>query len=118
MESIEIESDFKSFQENLNALSNFYKLSHGHLNFKQEKNRNDFFHLSSGEISDIIFILDELNKAIQINVDVINIENCEEIISILRKSSGQSHLKSVNHKLTKKVFLSLWKSQKKYFWKF
>jgi hypothetical protein len=117
MESIEIESDFKSFQENLKALPNFYKTSYGNLNFKQEKNKNDFFHLSSEEISDIIFVLHELNKAIQINIDEISTENCEEIISILRKSSGQPHLKSVNHTKAKKSIFKPLKKPKKIFLK-
>ena len=117
MESFEIESDFKTFQENLKTLPNFYKKSYGHLNFKHEKNKNDFFHLSSEEISDIIFILHELNKAIQINIDEINTENCEEIISILRKSSGQPHIKSVNRTKTKKSIFKPLKKPKKIFLK-
>ena len=117
MESFEIESDFKSFQENLKALPNFYIKSYGHLNFKHEKNKNDFFHLSSEEISDIIFVLHELNKAIQINIDEINTENCEEIISILRKSSGQPHIKSVNRTKTKKSIFKPLKKPKKIFLK-
>jgi hypothetical protein len=117
MESFEIESDFKSFQENLKALPNFYIKSYGHLNFKHEKNKNDFFHLSSEEISDIIFVLNELNKAIQINIDEICTENCEEIISILRKSSGQPHLKSVNHTKAKKSIFKPLKKPKKIFLK-
>ena len=117
MESIDIEPNFKSFKENLKALPNFYKISYGHLNFKHEKNNNDFFHLSSEEISDIIFVLHELNKAIQINIDEINTENCDEIISILRKSSGQPHLKSVNHTKTKKSIFKPLKKPKKIFLK-
>ena len=117
MESLHIELDFESFKENLNSLPNFYKTSSGHLNFRHEKNKNDFFYLNSDEMSDIIFILDELNKAIQINIDESNIDNCEEIISILRRPMGQPHQKSVNHKISKKSIFKPLKKPKKIFLK-
>ena len=113
MELIDIESDFKSFQENLNALPNFYKNSNGNLNFINEINKNDFFNLNSDEISDILFLLEELNKAIQINIDENNIDECEELLSILRKSMGQTYQKSIRHKKSKKsVFKPLTKPRK------
>ena len=72
-----------------------------------------FHNLNSEEVSDILFVLDELNKAIQINIDESKIDSCEEIISILRKTKGQPHQKSVNHKISKKsIFKPLKKPRK------
>ena len=102
MESLDVEPDFNLFQKNINSLPNFYKTSNEHLNLKHEINKNDFYILSSEEVSDILLMLDELNKAIQINIDESHIDNCDEIISILRKPIGQPHQKSVNHKISKK----------------
>ena len=113
MESLDVEPDFKLFQENINSLQNLYKTSKGHLNFKHEKIKNDFYNLNSEEISDILLVLDELNKAIQINIDENNIDDCDEIISILRKPMGKPHQKSVNHKISKKsIFKPLKKPRK------
>ena len=105
MESLDIEFDFTIFQENLNALPKFYKFSNGNLDYLHEKNKNDFFNLNSDEILDIISVLDELNKAIQINIDENNYDDCEEIISILRKSMGQTYQKSIHTKKTKKKYI-------------
>ena len=69
MEYEDFKIDFKFFQDNLNALPNFYKASNGNLEYLHEQNKNDFFNLNSEEITDIILVLDELNKAIQINID-------------------------------------------------
>ncbi len=95
--------------KDLNALPNFYK----YLNFINETNKNDFFNLNPDEISDISYVLIELNKAIQINIDETNIDECEEILSILRKSKGQTYQKSIRHKNTKKsMFKPLTKPKK------
>ncbi len=67
--------------KDLNALPNFYK----YLNFINETNKNDFFNLNPDEISDISYVLIELNKAIQINIDETNIDECAEILSIYLK---------------------------------
>ena len=113
MELIDIESDFKSFQENLNSLPNFYKNSNGNLNIINEINKDDFFNLNSHEISDVLFLLEELNKAIQININENNIDECEELLSILRKPMGQTYQKSLHHKKSKKsVFKPFTKPRK------
>ena len=78
----DIELDFITFQKDLNALPNFYKNSNGNLNFINETNKNDFFNLNPDEISDISYVLIELNKAIQINIDETHIDECAEILSI------------------------------------
>ena len=109
----DIELDFTTFQKNINQLPNFYKNSNGNLNFINETNKNDFFNLNPDEISDISYVLIELNKAIQINIDETNIDECEEILSILRKSKGQTYQKSIRHKNTKKsMFKPLTKPKK------
>ena len=115
MESLDIEFDFTIFQENLNALPKFYKFSNWNLDYLHEKNKNDFFNLNSDEILDIISVLDELNKAIQINIDENNYDDCEEIISILRKSMGQTYQKSIHTKKTKKNIFKPLKKPKKIF---
>ena len=114
MECFEIESDFKYFQENLNALPNFYTNSNGNLDFLHEKNKNDFFTLNSDEICDIMLVLEELNKAIQINIDENYVDDCQEILSILRKPMGQTYQKSINHHKTNKksIFKPLKKPKK------
>ncbi len=106
MELIDLmEIDFITFQKNINELPNFYQNSKGNLNFINETNKNDFFNLNKEEISDISFVLSELNKAIQINVDESNIDGCEEILSLLKKSKGQTYQKSVRHIISKKSML-------------
>ena len=114
MECFEIESDFKYFQENLNALPNFYTNSNGNLDFLHEKNKNDFFTLNSDEICDIVLVLEELNKAIQINIDENYVDDCQEILSILRKPMGQTYQKSIHHHKTNKksIFKPLKKPKK------
>ena len=115
MECLEIESDFKYFRENLNALPNFYKTSNGNLDFLHEKNKNDFFTLNSDEICDIVLVLEELNKAIQINIDENYIDDCKEILSLLRKPMGQTYQKSIYHKTNKKSIFKPLKKPKKIF---
>ena len=117
MESIDIEIDFKYFQDNLNALPNFFKFSNGNLDYLHEQNKNDFFNLNSEEITDIILVLDELNKAIQINIDENKFDGSEEIVSILRKPMGQTYQKSINKKKTKKSIFKPLKKPKKIFLK-
>jgi len=114
MESLEVEPDFKCFKDILSSLQNFYTLSNGHLDFKLEKNKNDFFSLNSEEISDTFNILEELNKAIQIDIDPNNFSECDEIVSLLRKPLiGPRYKKCSNHKLSKKsVFKPLNKPKK------
>jgi hypothetical protein len=117
MECLYIETDFKCFQENLNALPNFYKISNVNLDFLHEKNKNDFFTLNSEEIYDIMLVLEELNKAIQINIDENYIDDCQEIVSILRKPMGQTYQKSIHNKKTKKSIFKPLKKPKKIFLK-
>ena len=117
MESIDIEIDFKYFQDNLNTLPNFFKFSNGNLDYLHEQNKNDFFNLNSEEITDIILVLDELNKAIQINIDENKFDGSEEIVSILRKPMGQTYQKSINKKKTKKSIFKPLKKPKKIFLK-
>ena len=109
----DIELDFTTFQKNINQLPNFYKNSNGNLNFINETNKDDFFNLNPDEISDISYVLIELNKAIQINIDETNIDECAEILTILRKSKDQTYQKSVRHKNSKKsMFKPLIKPKK------
>ena len=83
------------------------------MKYKNENYNNEFLSLNSEEISDIILVLEELDKAIQINIDESNIDNCDEIISILSKSNVKPHQKSVNHKISKKsIFKPLTKPKK------
>ena len=114
MESLDVEPDFKCFKDILSSLPNFYTLSNGYLDFKHEKNKNDFFSLNSEEISDIFNILEELNKAIQIYIDPNNFSECDEIVSLLRKPlMGPRYQKCSNHKLSKKsIFKPLTKPKK------
>ena len=102
MEYLDFEMDFRCFQDSIKTLPNFYKTSNGGLDFLHEKNQNDFYSLNSEEISDIISVLEELNKAIQINIDENNIDECGELVSLIRKSMGQTYQKSIHHKKTKK----------------
>ena len=117
MEYEDFKIDFKFFQDNLNALPNFYKASNGNLEYLHEQNKNDFFNLNSEEITDIILVLDELNKAIQINIDENKFDGSEEIVSILRKSMGQTYQKSINKKKAKKSIFKPLKKPKKIFLK-
>ena len=117
MESIDIEIEFKYFQDNLNDLPSFYKGSNGNLDYLHEQTKNDFLSLNSEEISDIFLVLDELNKAIQINIDENHIDDCSEIVSILRKPMGQTYQKSINKKKIKKNIFKPLKKPKKIFLK-
>ena len=117
MESEDFKIDFKMFQDNLNALPNFYKVSNGNLDYLHEQNKNDFFNLNSDEIIDILLVLDELNKAIQINIDENKFDGSEEIVSILRKPMGQTYQKGINKKKAKKCIFKPLKKPKKIFLK-
>ena len=115
MESLDIEYDFKIFQHNLISLPKFYKISNGNLDYLHEKNKNDFFNLNSDETSDILLLIEELNKAIQINIDERFYDDCGEIISILRKPMGKTYQKSIHKKKTKKNIFKPLKKPKKIF---
>ena len=116
MKSIDIEIEYKYFQDNLNALPNFYKCSNGNLDYLHEQT-NNFFSLNSEEISDIFLVLNEINKAIQINIDENYNDDCSEIVSILRKPMGQTYQKSINKKKTKNNIFKPLKKPKKIFLK-
>ena len=111
----DVEIDFVTFQKDLNSLPNFYKNSNGNLNFINETNKDDFFNLNPDEISDISYVLIELNKAIQINIDESNIDECAEILSLMRKSKGLTYQKSIRHKNSKKSMFKLLTKPKKIF---
>ena len=112
MKESQKELDFNQFKNDLNSLPNFYSISNGHLNYNYEKNKNMTLSLNLEEIKDIILILEEINKAIQINIDE-NLENeSEELISLIR----QNHQKSVvTHKIYKKSIFKPLKKPKKIF---
>jgi len=115
MEVSENELDFNQFQNDINSLPSFYTLSNGYLDYKYEKNKNIISALNLEEIEDIMLLLEEINKAIQINVDE-NIENdCEELASILKKSMGKHQKSVVNHKISKKSMFKPLKKPKKIF---
>ena len=115
MEVSENELDFNQFQNDINSLPSFYTLSNGYLDYKYEKNKNIISALNLEEIEDIMLLLEEINKAIQINIDE-NIENdCEELASILKKSMGKHQKSVVNHKISKKSMFKPLKKPKKIF---
>ena len=115
MEVSENELDFNQFQHDINSLPSFYTLSNGYLDYKYEKNKNIISALNLEEIEDIMLLLEEINKAIQINIDE-NIENdCEELASILKKSMGKHQKSVVNHKISKKSMFKPLKKPKKIF---
>ena len=102
MEEAENELDFNQFRNDLNSLPSFYSISNGHLDYKNEKNKNIPLISNLEEIEDIKFILQEINKAIQITIDQ-NIDNdCEELVSILRKSTVKHQKSVVTRKISKK----------------
>ena len=74
MKESQKELDFNQFKNDLNSLPSFYSISNGHLKYNYEKNKNMTLSLNLEEIKDIILILEEINKAIQINIDE-NLEN-------------------------------------------
>ena len=115
MEEQENELDFNQFRDDLNSLPSFYSISNGHLDYKNEKNKNIPLISNLEEIEDIKFILQEINKAIQITIDQ-NIDNdCEELVSILRKSTVKHQKSVVTRKISKKNMFKPLKKPKKIF---
>ena len=115
MEEQENELDFNQFRDDLNSLPSFYSISNGHLDYKNEKNKNIPYISNLEEIEDIKFILQEINKAIQITIDQ-NIDNdCEELVSILRKSTVKHQKSVVTRKISKKNMFKPLKKPKKIF---
>ena len=107
--------DFNQFKNDLNSLPSFYSISNGHLDYKNEKNKNIPLISNLEEIEDIKFILQEINKAIQITIDQ-NIDNdCEELVSILRKSTVKHQKSVVTRKISKKNMFKPLKKPKKIF---
>ena len=115
MEVLENELDFNQFKNDLNSLPNFYTISNGHLDYKSEKNKNLITIPNLEEIEEIMLLLKELNKAIQINIDETIEDDCEELASILRKSMGKHQKSVVTHKISKKSMFKPLKKPKKIF---
>ena len=115
MEVLENELDFNQFKNELNSLPNFYTISNGHLDYKSEKNKNIISLPNFEEIEDIMLLLKEINKAIQINIDENIKDDCEEIASILRKSMGKHQKSVVTRKISKKSMFKPLKKPKKIF---
>ena len=68
MDSIENYLDFNQFKNELNSLPNFYSISNGQLDYNLEKNKNKLLKLNLEDFEDIKLLLEEINKAIQINI--------------------------------------------------
>ena len=115
MEVSENELDFNQFKNDLNSLPNFYTISNGHLDYKSEKNKNLITIPNLEEIEEIMLLLKELNKAIQINIDENLEDDCEELASIIRKSMGKHQKSVVTHKISKKSMFKPLKKPKKIF---
>ena len=115
MEESENDIDFNQFKNDLNSLPSFYTISNGYLDYKYEKNKNIISLINLEDIEDIIFILNEMNKAIQINIDENIEDDCEELASILKKSLGKHQKSVVTHKITKKSMFKPLKKPKKIF---
>ena len=116
MKESQKELDFNQFKNDLNSLPNFYTISNGHLDYKYEKNKTMISLLNFEEFEEIKMILEEINKAIQININEKNIEDdCEELASILRKSMGKHQKSVVTHKISKKSMFKPLKKPKKIF---
>ena len=115
MEVSENELDFNQFKNDLNSLPNFYTISNGHLDYKSEKNKNLITIPNLEEIEEIMLLLKELNKAIQINIDENIEDDCEELASIIRKSMGKHQKSVVTHKISKKSMFKPLKKPKKIF---
>ena len=115
MEVSENELDFNQFKNELNSLPNFYTISNGHLDYKSEKNKNLITIPNLEEIEEIMLLLKELNKAIQINIDENIEDDCEELASIIRKSMGKHQKSVVTHKISKKSMFKPLKKPKKIF---
>ena len=115
MEESKIELDFNQFRDDLNSLPSFYSISNGNLDYKNEKNKNIQNTLNLEEIEDIKFILQEINKAIQININERIDDDCEELVSILRKSTVKHQKSVVTRKISKKNMFKPLKKPKKIF---
>ena len=115
MEVSENELDFNQFKNDLNSLPNFYTISNGHLDYKSEKNKKLITIPNLEEIEEIMLLLKELNKAIQINIDENIEDDCEELASIIRKSMGKHQKSVVTHKISKKSMFKPLKKPKKIF---
>ena len=115
MEETINELDFNQFKNDLNSFPNFYTKSNGDLDYKKEKNKNTITHLILEDIDDIMFILEEINKAIQINIDENIEEDSEELASILKQSMGKHQKSVVTHKISKKSMFKPLKKPKKIF---
>ena len=115
MDSLENLLDFNQFKKELNSLPCFYSISNGHLDYNLEKNKNVFSMLNFEEIEELQLILEEINQAIQINIDENLDDDCEELASILRKSMGKHQKSVVNHKMHKKSIFKPLKKPKKIF---
>jgi hypothetical protein len=115
MEEQENELDFNQFRDDLNSLPSFYSISNGHLDYKNEKNKNIPLLSNLEEIEDIKFILQEINKAIQITIDQNIDDDCEELVSILRKSTVKHQKSVVTRKISQKNMFKPLKKPKKIF---
>ena len=115
MEEQENELDFNQFRDDLNSLPSFYSISNGNLDYKNEKNKNIQNMLNLEEIEDIKFILQEINKAIQINIKEHIDDDCEELVSILRKSTVKHQKSVVTRKISNKNMFKPLKKPKKIF---
>ena len=115
MEESKIELDFNQFRDDLNSLPSFYSISNGNLDYKNEKNKNIQNMLNLEEIEDIKFILQEINKAIQININERIDDDCEELVSILRKSTVKHQKSVVTRKISNKNMFKPLKKPKKIF---
>ena len=107
--------DFNQFKNELNSLPSFYSISNGYLDYKREKNKNIISTLNFEEIDDIKLILEEIDKAIQININENIEDDCEELASILKKSIGKHQKSVVTHKISKKSMFKPLKKPKKIF---
>ena len=115
MDSIENYLDFNQFKNELNSLPNFYSISNGQLDYNLEKNKNSYVKLNLEDFEDIKLLLEEINKAIQINIDENLNDDCEELASILKKSMGKHQKSVVTHKMSKKSIFKQLKKPKKIF---
>lgn len=115
MDSIENYLDFNQFKNELNSLPNFYSISNGQLDYNLEKNKNSLVKLHLEDFEDIKLLLEEINKAIQINIDENLNDDCEELASILKKSMGKHQKSVVTHKMSKKSIFKPLKKPKKIF---
>ena len=115
MEESKNDLDFNQFKNELNSLPSFYSISNGYLDYKREKNKNVISTLNFEEIDDIKLILEEIDKAIQININENIEDDCEELASILKKSIGKHQKSVVTHKISKKSMFKPLKKPKKIF---